>query len=276
MIKRDKNGLTEEEFLQAYKPGDYDRPSVTVDMVVYRLKEDLSSLQLLLIRRKNHPYIDCWALPGGFIGIKESAYEAACRELKEETNLSDVYLEQLYTMTQPDRDPRMRVIDIVYTALLPYGNVQKEHAGDDAKDAAWFDVQFTEDSLILSNEDRNISICYKLDAKIFHNGILEIKNYVPALKSGESLAFDHDQIVLESLERMRNKLQYTDVAFNLVPPKFTLPDLQKIFEVISGRSMEKKNFRRKIAPKVEKIPGEIEKPITSIKPAQLYRYAGGN
>ena len=69
MIKRDKNGLTEEEFLQAYKPGDYDRPSVTVDMVVYRLKENLSSLQLLLIRRKNHPYIDCWALPGGFIGM---------------------------------------------------------------------------------------------------------------------------------------------------------------------------------------------------------------
>ena len=137
-------------------------------------------------------------------------------------------------------------------------------------------MQFTEDSLILSNKDRNISICYKLDSKIFHNGILEIKNYVPALTSGESLAFDHDQIVLESLERMRNKLQYTDIAFNLVPSKFTLPDLQKIFEVISGRSMEKKNFRRKIAPKVEKLLGETEKPITSIKPAQLYRYAGGN
>lgn len=275
MAKKDKNGLTEEEFLREYKPGNYDRPSVTVDMAVYRLREDLSNLQLLLIRRKNHPYIDCWALPGGFIGMKESAYEAACRELHEETNLSDVYLEQLYTMTKPDRDPRMRVIDIVYTALLPYGNKQEEHAGDDAKDAAWFDVQLAENMLILSNKEYDVSIIYKLEPKTFHNGILEIKNYVPSLKSEEALAFDHDQIILESLERLRNKLQYTDVAFNLVPPKFTLPDLQKIYEVISGEIMEKKNFRRKIAPKVEMIAGETGKPITSIKPSQLYRYAGG-
>ncbi len=274
MDKRDENGLTEKEFLQAYRPGDYERPSVTVDMAVYRLKDDLSRLQLLLIRRKNHPYIDCWALPGGFIGMKESAYKAACRELKEETDLSDIYLEQLYTMTQPDRDPRMRVIDIAYTALLPYGNIKKEHAGDDAKDAAWFDVRFTEDSLTLTNEERNILITYKLDSRIFHNGILKIKNYVPILNSEKALAFDHDQIVLESLERLRNKLQYTDVAFNLVPTEFTLPDLQKIYETISGEKMEKKNFRRKIAPKVKIIPGKTEKPITSIRLSQSYKYKG--
>lgn len=276
MEKRDNNGLTEKEFLEAYKPGNYERPSVTVDIAVYRLKEDLSGLQLLLIRRGNHPYIGCWALPGGFIDMKESAYEAACRELKEETNLSDIYLEQLYTMTQPDRDPRMRVIDIVYTALLPYGNVQKEQAGDDAKDAAWFDVSLAEDRLVLTCQERNLIISYALDKKVFHNGILEIRSSVPRLDGNEALAFDHDQIVLESLERMRNKLEYTDIAFNLVPEEFTLPDLQKVYEAIFEKKLEKKNFRRKIGPKVEAVEGRTQKPITSVKPAMVYRYKRGD
>ena len=106
MNKVDVNGLTERETLAEYKPGDYDRPSVTVDMMVLRMKEDLSCMQVLLIKRKAHPEIDKWALPGGFINIKESAYEAACRELKEEHRyLTDIYLEQLYTMSQAGQGP---------------------------------------------------------------------------------------------------------------------------------------------------------------------------
>ena len=96
-------------------------------------KQDLKCLKVLLIKRNNHPYIDCYALPGGFVNITESAYTAACRELEEETGLKDIYMEQLYTMSQPDRDPRMRVIDIAYMTLIPIDGI-KPQAGDDASE----------------------------------------------------------------------------------------------------------------------------------------------
>ena len=92
-----KEGLTEEEFLATYNPGDYDRPSVTVDMLVLGMNTSLNRLKLLLIQRSDHPYINCWALPGGVVGMEESAYAAACRELEEETGLTGIYMEQLYT-----------------------------------------------------------------------------------------------------------------------------------------------------------------------------------
>lgn len=95
MEKRNENGLTEKEFLEQYKPGDYEKPSVTVDMLVLGMSEKLDGLKVLLIQRKDHPFIDCWALPGGFVNMDESTYQAACRELEEETGLKDVYMEQL-------------------------------------------------------------------------------------------------------------------------------------------------------------------------------------
>ena len=195
MNKVDVNGLTEREFLAEYKPGDYDRPSVTVDMMVLRMKEDLSCMQVLLIKRKAHPEIDKWALPGGFINIKESAYEAACRELKEETGLTDIYLEQLYTMSQPDRDPRMRIIDIAYIALLPYGYEQSAVAGDDAKDARWFDVKFADEKLEFAND--LIKIEYSLRSEKFKNGVITVENFVPVSVSVENVAFYHYHFILE-------------------------------------------------------------------------------
>lgn len=151
-LRKNKNGLTEKEFLAQYNPGHYERPSVTVDMLLFGMSKDLKGLKLLLIKRNNHPYIDCYALPGGFVDIKESAYTAACRELEEETGLKDIYMEQLYTMSQPDRDPRMRVIDIAYMTLIPIDGM-KPQAGDDASEALWFDITFDDDVIIgLSQE----------------------------------------------------------------------------------------------------------------------------
>lgn len=269
--KRNKNGLTEKEFLEQYNPGDYDRPSVTVDMLVIRMKKELNGLQILLIQRKNHPYIDCFALPGGFIEKDESSYQAACRELEEETSLTDIYMEQLYTMTRPDRDPRMRVIGITYLALLPYSYEKKEHAGDDAKDAAWFDISFSKENLIISNQEKDIRIEYHLKEKIFQNGVLKIKNYIPVEAGEERLAFDHAEVILEGLMRLKNKVEYTDVIFNLVPEHFTLPDLQTAYEITLGRELYKANFRDKIETKVEET-GEKAKPITGRRCAKVYRY----
>ena len=273
-IKKNKlnsDGLTEKEFLARYNPGNYERPSVTVDMMVLRMSERLDKLKLLLIKRKNHPCIEQWALAGGFVDITESAYDAACRELREETGLTDVYLEQLYTMSQPDRDPRMRVIDIAYIALLPYNKSSKVQAGDDAKDALWFDVSLTSNELILSNIGKNIEIKYNLINKTFKNGVISINNYIPQLAGEEALAFDHAEIILEGLFRLRNKVEYTDIAFNLVPREFTLPDLQKVYEVILGKDLYKSNFRNKINNKVIELK-KNGKPLSGIRTSALYKY----
>lgn len=273
-IKKNKlnnDGLTEKEFLARYNPGNYERPSVTVDMMVLRMSERLDKLKLLLIKRKNHPCIEQWALAGGFIDITESAYDAACRELQEETGLTDVYLEQLYTMSQPNRDPRMRVIDIAYIALLPFNKSSKVVAGDDAKEAMWFDVSLTNDELILYNTEQNITIKYNLINKKFKNGVISIDNFVPQLASEEALAFDHAEIILEGLFRLRNKVEYTDIAFNLVPREFTLPDLQKVYEVILGKDLYKANFRNKINNKIVDL-NKTGKPLSGIRTSALYKY----
>lgn len=281
MTKLNADGLTEQEFLKSYCPGDYERPSVTVDTMVLRMKEDLSGIKILLIQRKNHPCIEQWSLPGGFVDIKESAYTAACRELAEETGLNDVYLEQLYTMSQPDRDPRMRVIDIAYIALLPYGANAKPVAGDDAKEALWFDIDFNNDTMCFYHQDRNIQIKYNLQHKYFQNGVVTIPGYVPILNNvtnennssltNEALAFDHAEIVLEGLLRLRNKVMYSDIAFNLVPPEFTLPDLQAVYEVILGKEQYKTNFRNKIAEKVVPL-NKTANSIVGNKKSSLFQY----
>ena len=269
--KRNADGLNEAEFLAAYSPGDYERPSVTVDVLLLRMKKDLSCLQTLLIRRRNHPYIGCWALPGGFIEMNESAYESACRELKEETGIDGIYLEQLYAMNQPDRDPRMRVIDIAYTGLIPYDEQKEAEAGDDAEDAGWFDITFSDKKISLDGAERNVHIEYSLTEKSFRNGNIVVRNYVPKPISEERLAFDHSEIVLEGLTKLRNKVLLSDCAFNLVPKEFTLPDLQKVYEIILGTDLYKANFRDKMASKIEALH-YVAKPISGNRVANVYRY----
>lgn len=270
MEKKNKDGLTESEFLRQYNPGDYERPSVTVDMMVLGMDESLNSLKILLIQRENHPFIDSFALPGGFVNIDESAYNAACRELEEETGLKNVYLEQVYTMSQPDRDPRMRVIDIAYMALIQEVPVV---AGDDAKAAYWFDVIFTDKKLELVNNEIGIKIRYDLKEKVFQNGLVKVKSYVPVYNgsSDESLAFDHAEIILEGLMRLRNKIEYTDIAFNLMPTEFTLPDLQKVYETILGKKLYKTNFRSSVADKV-RFCNRVGISVIGKRASKLYKY----
>lgn len=265
---RNKNGLTEKEFLERYRPGDYARPSVTVDNLIFTIDEKLNNLKILLIKRGDHPYMNCWALPGGFIDLNESAFEAANRELKEETDLEGIYLEQLYTYTQPKRDPRMRIIDIAYLALVPY---LSPVAGDDASDAAWFDVQIKNNHLLLSNEEKNIYMKYLLENKNFSVGAISYDSKVPNLVSSDRLAFDHDLIVYDGLIRLRNKAEYTDIVFNLMNKYFTLPDLQRVYEIILGRSLYKRNFRDKIKDRVQESEVEIRS-VCGGRSSKAYTY----
>ena len=187
-------------------------------------------------------------------------------------------------MSNPKRDPRMRIIDIAYMALLPYEDTSIVKAGDDAKDAMWFDICFDDDrtlngqtsNLYLHNAEKNIKIEYQLQQKVFTNGRLKIHNWEPywnkTVMNNSELAFDHVNIILEGLSRLRNKVLYTDVVFNLVPEEFTLVDLQKVYEEILCKELYRKNFREKIKEKVVSVAGKKAKPITGPREAQVYKY----
>jgi len=211
-----------------YDPSSYDRPSVTVDVVVFSLVDE--DLNVLLVKRKYAPYAGVWAIPGGFVRSDESLEEAAERELAEETGVSDVYIEQLYTFGDPDRDPRTRVITVAYFALVPQNAIQ-HRASSDAAETAWFSM----------------------------SGLPE-------------LAFDHSDILDYAVTRLRYKLEYTSVGFQLLPDVFTLTELQRAYEIILGEPLDKRNFRRKI------LSGEIleetgeKKRDGEGRPAKLYQY----
>lgn len=211
-----------------YDARKYDRPSVTVDVVMMSLRQ--KDLQVLLVKRRSWPFEGMWAIPGGFVNMDESLEAAAKRELQEETGVQDVYLEQLYTFGDPGRDPRTRVITVVYFALLDSERLQVR-AASDAADVSWFSV-------------------YSLPA----------------------LAFDHEKILQYALHRLRGKLDYTTIAFSLLPEQFTLRELQRVYEIILHRRLDKRNFRKKIlSTGILEDTGEKKMEGTH-RPARLYRF----
>ncbi len=287
---RDKNGLTEEEFLAAYRPGDYVKPSVAVDMVIFSAIERKEKnyrklpekeLRVLLIRRGGHPCLGCWALPGGFVEPDETTEQAAVRELKEETNVENIYLEQLYTFSDPKRDPRTWVMSCSYLALIDSEKVNVA-AGDDASNAAWFTVNLETVSQNLTKQQDGfcktteymLTLSYdniKLTAKIRHELIRSDKGAVNNydIIENNGIAFDHARIISYAVERLRGKVQYTDIALNLVPEYFTLTELQQVYEIILGKKLIKAPFRRKYGILAE--PTDKQTSYAGHRPSQLFR-----
>lgn len=229
-------------FLKTYDSNKYEKPSVTVDMLIFTVDLE-GKLELLLIRRKHPPYQDCWAIPGGFVNMNESLEESAARELREETGIDNVHMEQLYTFGDVDRDPRTRVISVAYMALIPKSQLNIV-AGDDAADAKWFQVSLSDD---------NLSFNQPID-----------------------LAFDHEYVIKLAIDRLRGKLAYTNIAFNLLRDKyrFTVYELQKINEAILGKELDTPNFRRSFVANylkknlVTKLPERSDE--FSKRPSQYY------
>ena len=264
---------TEDEFLKAYDSSKFDKLSMTTDILIisvssldkdnYR-KLDSKKLSILLVKRDDFPYKDKWCLPGGFLDPKtETLEECAKRVLKKETNLSDIYLEQLYTFDSIDRDPRLRVVSTSFLALI-----DKNRIKDKIKNASWFDIiEYSEDrenvNVLLSNGIENIELCAKKEYKkdSTHRYDYKCNNY---------LAFDHDKIVFMGLKRINNKVLYTDIAFQLVPEYFTLKELQQVYEVILNKKLLDPAFRRIINNKVEKT--ERMKTGEGHRPSYLFRY----
>lgn len=291
---KNKDGLTEKEFLDQYKPGNYERPSNTVDMLLLTVDdkpvEDVrklpeKELKILLIKRGDHPYIGCWAIPGGFVNIDEGIITAVHRELKEETNIDNVYLEQLYTWGDDvNRDPRTRVISISYMALVDKQSL-KPQAGDDAEDVKWVSIKkdiISSDrqgeervdtyELVLTSDDGEVKIGYLVTERYTKKGILMNKeiSYAPLCWSEEELAFDHVKIIDTAIDRLKNKIEYTPIAFTLLSKRFTLTDLQRVYEVILNKKLLKANFRRKIAPMV--VETEYTANSGGHRPAKYYTF----
>jgi len=199
---------------------------VAVDIVIFTIQA--GALKVLLVKRRIEPFPGQFAIPGGFIHDDENLDEAALRELREETGVTDVYLEQLYSFGEPRRDPRDRVISISYFALISADRTLQ--AGSDAAEASWW-----------------------------------------SMKQLPALAFDHAKILDCALDRLRNKLEYTTVGFQLLPEKFTLVQLQEVYEAILGKKLDKRNFRRKMAMLKILKPLDQYQP-SARRPAQLFRF----
>ncbi|MCD8118715.1 MAG: NUDIX hydrolase [Lachnospiraceae bacterium] len=187
---RDRNGLTEQEFLAAYKPGDYERPSLTADIAVFSLSK--SETKLLLIRRGNHPCLGKWALPGGFVEKGESAKEAAKRELEEETGLTDADLIPVGLYSKPGRDPRCWVVSQAYAAIEPAYQIDAAHAGDDAASLCWFRI-------VTERTGYRIRVYFSAGDTAF-TMLLELEGRsVKVLEGEEKLAFDHGEIIADAM-----------------------------------------------------------------------------
>jgi len=252
---KEKRAPDEERFLEAYSPGVYARPSVTVDLVILTVQD--KDLKILLVHRSEHPFKGSWALPGGFVRVSDDRKDqgedldaAAARELEEETGLSEsrcgrIFLEQVRTFGKPGRDPRMRVISVAYYALVRPTLVPLVRAGGDVSRARWFGVE-------------------EVGANGSANG-----NH----GSGR-LAFDHDEILAAAVDRARADLDRTSIAFELVPETFTIQELRAVHEAIRGEPLDPGNFRKKFLRMID--DGLIEpargKRPTASKPASVYRF----
>jgi 8-oxo-dGTP diphosphatase len=218
--------------MRAYDPGDYPPAAVTVDLVVLTIRDD--GLEVLLVRRGEDPFAGALALPGGFVRPDEGLSQAAARELAEETRLTvgAAHLEQLASYGDPGRDPRMRVVTVAYLALAP--EMPLPRAGTDAAEARW----------------------------VRAGDVLD----------GDVLAFDHQVILADGVERARAKLEYTPLAAAFCPPEFTIAQLRRVYEIVWDTSLDPRNFHRKVTG----TPGFVIPAGTATagdrgRPAQLYR-----
>ena len=295
MTDKEIQDLNEEDFLYVYKTmkqHNYEKASNTVDMVIFTIddekrEEDKSAkarLQTLMIKRGGHPFKNQWAIAGGFMDMNEDLDTAVKRELKEETGLENVYTEQLYTWSEVERDPRMRVISSSYMALLPKHQMANAVAGDDAIDVDWFDisseildhnvqlisetkvVETLKVNLVLESETNQASTVLK----VINTTEGTISNQTIEIVERNGIAFDHSKILYTALERLRGKVDYTNIVFNLMPKKFTLVELQSAYETILGRTISKATFRRHVQNMV--VPLDEIDDASKTRPAQLYKY----
>jgi len=244
-----KRTTTDDElaFLASYDATRFPRPSVAVDVVLLTVRD--GAIWALLGRRDDHPHRGRWALPGSFLRIEESLDAAAARVLRTKAGLRGVFTEQLYTFGSPGRDPRTRVIAVAYYALIEPASLERA-------------VASRTDGLILARLD------------VSWPG--ETGGPVAALDSSGihlPLAFDHAEILGMAVKRIRGKLDYAPIGFELLPAAFPLRDLRLVHEAILGRALNKDSFRRRILDRGLVVPTGERAAGVGHRPPELYRFS---
>jgi ADP-ribose pyrophosphatase YjhB (NUDIX family) len=265
---------SEEEFLKNYDNSIYDKPSVTSDIVLFSVsngskdsyrKLNKKYFSVLLVKRHNYPFKDKWCLPGGFVDVDEELEACPGRILARETNIHNIYLEQLYTYGGVHRDPRMRVVSTSYMALIDKNRLDYKLNDN----TSWFNVSYEEKDNIVTvyldnGQDR---LSFKIKKTLRE---LTTDRYKFDIVENNSIAFDHPLVILAGIERLKNKVGYTDIVFNMMPEYFALGDLQQVYEVILNKKLLDPAFRRIIADKVEKT--DLVKTGGGHRPSALFRY----
>ncbi len=245
---------TEAEFLASYDPNAFDRPSVAVDVALLSVVD--GSLFTLLQKRGEHPFKGKWCLPGGFVRLDEALDAAARRLLRTKGALSDVFLEQLYTFGDPKRDPRMRVVAVGYYALV---------------DRRRFESAVSEGPRVRAGTGQSDLVIGRLDVPWEGETGGPVDVLLPDEKKAE-LAFDHADILGTAVKRIRGKLDYSPIGFQLLGSTFTLLELQRVHETILGRPLNKDSFRRRMLASGQlEATGEMEREVDH-RPAELYRF----
>ena len=265
---------SEKEFLEAYDSSVFEKLSMTTDILILSISDEEQSnyrktskkhMSVLLCKRDDYPFKDKWCLPGGFLDIKEDLEDCPRRILAKETNLHDIYLEQLYTYGAVNRDPRMRIVSTSYMALVDKNRLKDKLS----ENASWFNINYFEEDdnvlVQLDNGKEHFSFTIK---KTLREQTTD--RYSFEIVDNPEVAFDHPLVIWAGIERLKNKISYTDVVFNMMPELFALGDLQQVYEVILNKKLLDPAFRRIIADKVEKT--EFTKTGGGHRPSALFRY----
>lgn len=234
-------------FLASYDASRWPHPSVAVDVALLSVAD--GGLRALLLRRADQPHLGRWALPGGFVGMDESLDAAAARVLATKAGLDGVFAEQLYTFGEPGRDPRTRVISVVYYALVEHARL---------------------DEAVRRRDDRGIAVA-AVDVEA--NGHVRAVHALDGAGRDLPLAFDHAAILATAVERIRGKLDYAPIGFELLPATFTLLELRRVHEAILGRPLNKDSFRRKVIERGLVEPTGERATGLGHRPPELYRFA---
>lgn len=265
---------SEEDFLKNYDSSQYEKLSMTTDIIIFSVSNGVQEnyrklnekhFSVLLVRRNDYPFKDKWCLPGGFVRIDETLDDAAKRILETETNLHNIYIEQLYTFGEVNRDPRMRIVSTAYMSLIDKNMLNEKIP----KNASWFNMTILED-------EKEINITFDNDIETFSVVIsktlkdLTTDRYKFNVVKNEHLAFDHAIVIASGIARLKNKIEYTDIVFNMMPEYFTLGELQQVYEVILDKKLLDPAFRRIIADKVVKT--DKVRTGGGHRPSALFRY----
>lgn len=292
----EKYMMSEEEkkYLENYDISMFERPSIAADIAVFSILKDgenhnirklpQKALKILLIKRASYPFKDSWALPGGFCHPSEDVYETARRELFEETNVKDAYMNHLGIFGEIGRDPRGWIISNSFLALLD-GESCKLRAGTDAWEARWFSVEVVQherkretegDRIFIETEYTLTLKCEETETRLSAE-IVEYKefcNYHERVRyeliESHNIAFDHAKIILTGIRTLRYYAENdARIIFDFMPEKFTLTQVQNAFELVLNRKLLAANFRRKIMEYVVETDEIIEG--NGHRPAKLFK-----